>query len=113
MVFVTKTLGKKSAFFFKKQQEQLGSVNGYIEEFIEGQRVVKVFCREEKSKEKFAFHNENFRKSATNAHTCASIIMPIMGNLSYFNFAATATLGAFIIIPQILFYIGRPDQFPH
>ncbi len=98
MLGIIKFIGGKSASFFRKQQQNIGAVNGYIEEFIEGQRVVKVFCREEKSKEKFAFHNENFRKSATNAHTCASIIMPIMGNLSYFNFAATATLGAFIII---------------
>ena len=98
MLGIIKFVGGKSANFFRKQQQNIGAVNGYIEEFIEGQRVVKVFCREEKSKEAFAFHNENFRKSATNAHTCASIIMPIMGNLSYFNFAATATLGAFIII---------------
>ncbi len=98
MLTIIKFIGGKSANFFRKQQQNIGAVNGYIEEFIEGQRVVKVFCREEKSKEAFAFHNENFRKSATNAHTCASIIMPIMGNLSYFNFAATATIGAFIII---------------
>ncbi|MBR6552782.1 MAG: ABC transporter ATP-binding protein, partial [Clostridia bacterium] len=98
MLNIIKFVGGKSANFFRKQQQNIGAVNGYIEEFIEGQRVVKVFCREESSKEKFAIHNENFRKSATNAHTCASIIMPIMGNLSYFNFAATATLGAFIII---------------
>ena len=98
MLNIIKFVGGKSANFFRKQQQNIGAVNGYIEEFIEGQRVVKVFCREEKSKEAFAIHNENFRKSATNAHTCASIIMPIMGNLSYFNFAATATLGAFIII---------------
>jgi len=98
MLNIIKFIGGKSANFFRKQQQNIGTVNGYIEEFIEGQRVVKVFCREEKSKEAFAIHNENFRKSATNAHTCASIIMPIMGNISYFNFAATATLGAFIII---------------
>ena len=98
MLNIIKFIGGKSANFFRKQQQNIGAVNGYIEEFIEGQRVVKVFCREEKSKEAFAIHNENFRKSATNAHTCASIIMPIMGNLSYFNFAATAAFGAFIII---------------
>jgi len=98
MLNIIKFIGGKSANFFRKQQQNIGAVNGYIEEFIEGQRVVKVFCREEKSKENFAVRNESFRKSATNAHTCASIIMPIMGNLSYFNFAATAALGAFIII---------------
>lgn len=98
MLTIIKFIGGKSANFFRKQQQNIGAVNGYIEEFIEGQKVVKVFCREEKSKENFAVINENFRKSATNAHTCASIIMPIMGNLSYFNFAMTAALGAFIII---------------
>ena len=98
MLRIIKFIGGKSAGFFRKQQQNIGAVNGYIEEFIEGQRVVKVFCREEKAKDNFAIHNENFRKSATNAHTCASIIMPIMGNLSYFNFAATAAIGAFIII---------------
>jgi len=98
MLRIIKFIGGKSASFFRKQQQNIGALNGYIEEFIEGQRVVKVFCRENKAKENFEIHNENFRKSATNAHTCASIIMPIMGNLSYFNFAATAALGAFIII---------------
>ncbi len=98
MLGIIKFIGGKSAHFFRKQQQNIGALNGYIEEFIEGQRVVKVFCREEKSKNNFALINENFRKSATNAHTCASIIMPIMGNISYFNFAATAAIGAFIII---------------
>ena len=98
MLRIIKFIGGKSSGFFRKQQKNIGALNGYIEEFIEGQKVVKVFCREKKAKENFAVHNENFRKSATNAHTCASIIMPIMGNLSYFNFAATAAIGAFIII---------------
>ncbi len=98
MLFIIKTIGSKSAKFFRKQQQNIGAVNGYIEEYIEGQRVVKVFCQEEKAKKSFLLLNENLRKSATNAHTCASIIMPIMGNLSYFNFAATSALGAFIII---------------
>ncbi len=98
MLFIIKTIGGKSAKFFRKQQQNIGAVNGYIEEYIEGQKVVKVFCQEGKAKNRFLSINEEFRKSATNAHTCASIIMPIMGNLSYFNFAATSALGAFIII---------------
>ena len=76
----------------------MGSVNGYIEELIEGLKVVKVFCREDKTKETFVDINEDFRKSATNAHTFASILMPIMGNISYINFALSAALGAFIIL---------------
>lgn len=98
MLNIIKVIGGKSALFFRKQQQNIGAVNGYIEEYIEGQRVVKVFCQEEKAKNSFWGLNENLRKSGTNAHTCASIIMPIMGNLSYFNFAGTAALGAFIII---------------
>ncbi|MBP3559849.1 MAG: ABC transporter ATP-binding protein [Clostridia bacterium] len=98
MFFVIKTIGGKSSKYFRKQQMAVGNLNGYIEELIEGLKVVKVFCREEKSTETFAGINENFRKAGTNAHTFASILMPIMGNLSYFNFAMTATAGAFIIL---------------
>lgn len=68
MVFITKTLGKKSAFFFKKQQQELGTVNGYIEEIIEGQKVVKVFNHEEEVVSHFDEINEKLRKSATSAN---------------------------------------------
>ena len=98
MFFVIKTIGGKSSGFFRKQQMAVGALNGYIEELIEGLKVVKVFCREEKSTESFAGMNESFRKAGTNAHTFASILMPIMGNLSYFNFTMTAAVGAFIIL---------------
>ena len=98
MLFIIKTIGGKSANFFRRQQQSVGAVNGFIEEFIEGQKVVKIFCREEKARQSFGVLNETYRKAATNANTCASIIMPIMGNLSYFNFALTASVGAFIII---------------
>ena len=90
MVFVTKTLGKKSAFFFKKQQEQLGSVNGYIEEIIEGQKVVQVFNHEEEVVAHFGEVNENLRKAATSANTFASMLGPIMNNLSHITYALTA-----------------------
>ena len=66
MFFVIKTIGGKSSKFFRKQQMAVGSLNGYIEELIEGLKVVKVFCREEKSTETFAGINENFRKAGTN-----------------------------------------------
>ena len=98
MLNVIKLIGGRSSGYFRRQQMAVGAVNGYIEELIEGLKVVKVFCREKKSKETFTGINENYRKAATNAHTFASILMPIMGNLSYFNFAATAALGAFIIL---------------
>ena len=98
MLAVIKFIGGKSSRYFRKQQAAVGSVNGYIEELIEGLKVVKVFCREGKTKETFVDINEDFRKSATNAHTFASILMPIMGNISYINFTLSAALGAFIIL---------------
>ncbi len=98
MLNVIKLIGGRSSGYFRRQQMAVGAVNGYIEELIEGSKVVKVFCREGKTKETFNEINDNYRKAATNAHTFASILMPIMGNLSYFNFAATAALGAFIIL---------------
>lgn len=98
MLAVIKGIGKRSAGYFRKQQSAVGALNGYIEELIEGLKVVKVFCREDKSKQAFEQINENYRKSATKAHTFASILMPIMGNISYFNFTITAAAGAFIIL---------------
>ena len=98
MLNVIKVIGGRSSRYFRRQQMAVGAVNGYIEELIEGLKVVKVFCREDKAKAAFNEINENYRKAATNAHTFASILMPIMGNLSYFNFAATAAFGAFIIL---------------
>ena len=98
MLNVIKLIGGRSSGYFRRQQMAVGAVNGYIEELIEGLKVVKVFCREKKAKDTFAVINDDYRRAATNAHTFASILMPIMGNLSYFNFAATAALGAFIIL---------------
>ena len=96
--FIIKTLGKKSAHYFRAQQKCVGEVNGYIEEFIEGQKVVKVFCHEPAAKKDFAEINENLRNAATNAHTYASILMPIMGNISYLTYAASATIGSIVIM---------------
>ena len=98
MLMVIKFIGKRSSTYFRAQQSAVGHLNGYIEELIEGLKVVKVFCREGKAKEEIIGINENFRVSATRAHTFASILMPIMGNISYFNFALTAAFGAFLIL---------------
>ncbi|NLD48201.1 MAG: ABC transporter ATP-binding protein [Clostridiaceae bacterium] len=98
MFAVIKTIGRKSAVNFKKQQKAVGEINGYIEEMIEGQKVVKVFCHENESKIKFLELNENMRHASTNANTYASVIMPIMGNISYFNYALTASVGAMLVI---------------
>ena len=98
MMFVTKTLGKKSAFFFKKQQAELGSVNGYIEEIIEGQKVVQVFNHEEEVVNHFGEINENLRKAATSANTFASMLGPIMNNLSHITYALTAAVGGLLAV---------------
>lgn len=102
MVLITKTLGKKSSYYFKKQQQELGVVNGYIEEMIEGQKVVKVFNREEETVEKFNEINENLRKASTGANTFASILMPLMNNLSHVNYAITAALGGMLAVRGVL-----------
>ncbi len=102
MVLITKTLGKKSSYYFKKQQQELGVVNGYIEEMIEGQKVVKVFNREEETVEKFNEINEQLRKASTGANTFASILMPLMNNLSHVNYAITAALGGMLAVKGVL-----------
>ena len=102
MVFITKTLGKKSAFFFKKQQEELGTVNGYIEEIIEGQKVVKVFNHEEEVVARFGEINENLRKSATSANSFANMLGPIMNNLSHITYALTAAVGGLLAIKKAM-----------
>lgn len=98
MIFLVKVLGKKSSYYFKKQQKELGEVNGYIEETIEGQKVVKVFNHEEEVTEHFTQINEELRKASTGANTFASILMPLMNNLSYVNYAITAALGGMLAI---------------
>ncbi len=98
MVFVTKTIGKKSAMYFKKQQESIGKVNGYVEEIIEGQKVVKVFNHEGEVVNHFGDINENLRKTATSANTFASILGPIMNNLSHITYAFTAATGGLLAL---------------
>lgn len=98
ILWVVKAVGGKSAAYFKAQQQAVGAANGYIEEMIEGQNVVKVFCHEDAVKGRFAGLNDDLRKASTNANTYASIIMPIMGNLSHVNFALTAAAGAVMVI---------------
>lgn len=99
-------LGKRSAKNFREQQKCVGKVNGYIEEFIEGQKVVKVFCHEGIATNDFNAINQNLRRASTNAHTYASILMPIMGNISYISYAAVAMFGSMLIIaiPETSFF---------
>lgn len=98
MFLVVKTIGKRSSAYYRAQQQAMGAANGYAEEAIEGMKVVKVFCHEEKVRTEYAEKNEALRDAATQANTFASIMMPIMGNLSYVNYALTAAAGALLVI---------------
>ena len=97
MVLATK-IGKRSAAAFRDQQKNLGIVNGYIEELIEGQRVVKVFNHEDESIAQFSVLNDKLCAAGTSANTYANILMPMMGNLSHVQYALVAICGAFLII---------------
>lgn len=98
MMCLAGAIGKKSAAAFRDQQQNIGKVNGYIEELIEGQRVVKVFNREPKAKEEFDVLNDNLCVAGTAANTYANILMPLMGNLSHVQYAIVAIVGAFLVI---------------
>ncbi len=95
---IIKVVGSKSGMFFRRQQQAVGKVNGYIEEMIEGQKVVKVFCHEDKAKAEFDQLNDELQKAAYGAHSFANVLMPIMGNLSYVHYALTAIVGSILTI---------------
>ena len=99
---LVKIIGGKSANFFIKQQRALGEVNGYIEEMIEGQKVVKVFCHEDAVKEHFTQLNETLCDAASNAGTFSNIMGPISNNMGHISYAVTATVGAAMAIFGIL-----------
>ncbi len=98
MIAAVGIIGGKSGMYFRNQQKAIGAMNGYIEEMIEGQKVVKVFCYEDRAKKRFDELNNNLCHAATNAHTFANILMPTMGNLSYINYALTAMFGSIMAI---------------
>ena len=93
MLVVTRRIGGKSARYFLEQQNSLGKVNGYIEELIGGQKVVKVFCHEDKCKERFDALNDELRENAKNANTFANILMPVMGNIGNLLYVLVAVVG--------------------
>lgn len=102
MVFIVKKFGGISRKYFTKQQQSVGKVNGYIEEMFEGIKVVKVFGYEDKVCTDFDVINNDLRDTATKANTFASMMMPILGNLSYLTYAVIATLGAYLVIHGML-----------
>ncbi len=102
ILFTAQLIGKKSKYYFSLQQKKLGLVNGYIEEIMEGQKVVKVFSYEDKAINEFSKRNEELRVAATNAHTFAGMMMPALGNLSYANYALTSSVGGIMAIAGML-----------
>ncbi len=102
MLVVVKRIGGQSARFFLEQQTALGKVNGYIEEMIGGQKVVKVFCHEEKCKEQFDVLNDALRESAKNANTFANILMPIMSNIGNLLYVLVAVVGGTLALSGVV-----------
>jgi ATP-binding cassette subfamily B protein len=98
MLAVTKAVGGRSATFFVAQQKSLGDVNGYIEEMINGQKVVKVFCHEERAKADFDAMNDELARQAASANRLANILMPIMGNLGNLQYVLIAVAGGLMAI---------------
>ena len=98
MLQITKKVGGKSATYFVKQQESLGKLNGFIEEMINGQKVIKVFCHEETSKEDFDKLNEEWRVNSTIANQTSIILMPIMGNISNIQYVLIAIVGGILAL---------------
>ncbi len=100
MTRVTGKIAGKSSHYFVKQQRALGDVNGFIEEMINGQKVVKVFCHEEAAKAVFDQKNEELRDCTATANGFAIILMPIMGNLGYLMYVLVAIVGGAFAIWQ-------------
>ena len=98
ILFVTKFVVSKSAKFFIGQQRSLGAVNGYVEEMIHGQRVVKVFCHEETSKAEFDALNEKLRSNAFQAGAYSNMMGPVNNNLGYIQYAILAIVGGLIAV---------------
>jgi ATP-binding cassette subfamily B protein len=98
MVFIVRILAGKSSGFFRGQQRELGNVNGYVEEMVEGLKVVKAFTYEGSAIAEFRKRNEAYRQAATEANFFAAVVMPVMGNLSNISYAATAVFGGLLAI---------------
>ena len=101
MTNVIKKIGGQSGRYFMAQQQDLGKVNGYIEEMMDGQKVVKVFCHEEEAKAKFKELNDKLFDSASKANVYANVLMPVMGNIGNINYVLTTIVGSLLAIGGI------------
>ena len=100
MIFVTKTIGGRSAKYFIRQQKSLGNEEGYIEEMMNGQKVVKVFCHEDTCKEDFDKINEQLFQDAQNANRFANILMPILGNIGNIMYVLVVFIGGMFLLAE-------------
>ena len=101
VLFATKKLGSLSGRYFVAQQKDLGSINGFIEEQMEGQKVVKVFCHEDKSVAEFTRRNEALFHSAQNANTFSSLLMPLSAQLGNVSYVLCAMIGGILALGGI------------
>lgn len=106
LLFITGKIGSQSGKFFKEQQKEIGAVNGYIEEMIDGQKVVKVFVHEEKSKEEFDKLNSALCEASTKANTFANIMGPVNNNLAHIQYAILAVAGSILAINGVHSFAG-------
>lgn len=102
MFIFIKYNGKHSKKYFNRQQEELGKINGFVQEMTAGQKVEKIFNHEEKDFEEFCRLNENFRKESTSALTYAGFMIPVIVSLSYLNYAVSACVGGIFTIKGIM-----------
>ncbi len=101
MLSISSKVAKKSSSYFMAQQKAIGKTNGYIEEMINGQKVIKVFTYENRAKDRFDRLNEELAGDAFNAHRFANILMPIMGNISYIQYVLVAIVGGLLALGGI------------
>lgn len=98
LLYVARKIAAQSSKYFHDQQKDLGRVNGFIEEMMDGQKVIKVFNHEERAKEDFRKLNQELRESATNANIFANILMPVSANIGHFSYVLCAMLGAVLAL---------------
>ena len=101
MLFVTSKFTKLSGKYYVHQQKDLGAVDGFIEEMLDGQKVVKVFCHEEAAKADFHKVNEKLRNSTDKANSYANLLMPVNANIGWISYALVAVVGAILGINQL------------
>lgn len=105
MVMGIKSVGAKSAKNFVRQQQALGALNGYVEEMTEGQKVIKVFCHEQKAREQFKVLNDELNVAGRDANTYAFIMGPMTNNIGYFQYIFVAIIGLVLILTGNQFWL--------